>query len=228
MGGLRTADGRRTRRVALVRTDNSCRLTPEGRAALLAHGVRTIVDLRTPRELVRFPSPFAAEPEVDYVPVPVQPDDDAEAQAGMDATEDLTEIYVIIVDRYPAGFAAAARAVARARPGGVIVHCHAGKDRTGILVALLLELAGVPRATIVRDYAMTDRRLVEHYADELAAVAHDPVRHERLRIFQHTRTATMRAVLEHVDARWGGAAGYLRAGGLDDADAEKLRERLLE
>jgi protein-tyrosine phosphatase len=137
------------------------------------------------------------------------------------------EVYRVIVDRYAAGFAAAARAVARARPGGVIVHCHAGKDRTGILVALVLELLGVPRTTIARDYALTDRRLVQHYAAELSELAHDPVRRERLRMFQHTRTSTMRALLDHVAARHGGAAAYLCSGGLGHADTERLRARLL-
>ncbi len=227
LGGLLSADGRRIRWGALVRADVLTRLTAAGHRAVLAHGVRTVVDLRAPGELVRMPSPFANDPEVEYLPVPVQPDHDPEAGRLMDATDDLVEVYRIIVDRYPAGFAAAARAVARARPGGVIVHCHAGKDRTGILVALVLGLLGVPRATMVRDYALTDRRLVRHYAAELAEVAHDPRRHARLRLFQHTRTSTMRGVLDHLTARHGGAAAYLRGGGLGDADAERLRARLL-
>jgi protein-tyrosine phosphatase len=227
LGGLLTAEGRRVRWGALVRADVLTRLTDAGRRALLAHGVRTVVDLRAPRELLRLPSPFANHAEVEYLPVPVQPDHDPEAVRVMDATDDLVEVYRVIVDRYAAGFAAAARAVARARPGGVIVHCHAGKDRTGILVALVLELLGVPRTTIARDYALTDRRLVQHYAAELSELAHDPVRRERLRMFQHTRTSTMRALLDHVAARHGGAAAYLCSGGLGHADTERLRARLL-
>jgi protein tyrosine/serine phosphatase len=102
------------------------------------------------------------------------------------------------------------------------VHCAAGKDRTGVLVALVLDVVGVERAEVVADYALSAenveamfRRWTTAAGEEMPAdlTPHKP------------RAAVMEAVLAHLDAEHGGAAGWLRANGLTDDDLTRLRAR---
>src|SRR4029077_9249540 len=80
----------------------------------------------------------------------------------------VVELNRWMVDRRGAGFAAVLNAIAQAPPGGVVVHCHAGKDRTGLVVALLLSVAGVERDAIIDDYALSDREMQRLYEADTA------------------------------------------------------------
>src|SRR5215472_14308449 len=118
------------------------RLPAEGRAAVLAYGVNTIVDVRSPRELAAVPSPFAGFPEYRSLPF----FDDA-AQAASSPHDTAAENYLDWLTTQPARVAAILHGIADAPPGCILVHCVAGKDRTGVVVALVLAVAGVDRAT---------------------------------------------------------------------------------
>jgi protein-tyrosine phosphatase len=129
LGGYRTADGRVTRWGAIVRSDNLTPLTAAGRAALLAYGVRSIVDLRRPEEAREHPNPFA-EPGshgLEYVNVPFE---DPAVYAFTEEPESLTVVYQLMLDHYQSRVADVMTSVADAPPGGVLVHCMGGKDRT--------------------------------------------------------------------------------------------------
>jgi len=225
LGGLTTTDGRRVRRGALVRSDQLCRLKDAGRVALLAHGVCTVIDLRTPAEAEKDPDPLWHGQGVDYVLIPQQSeqlwrelDPIARTRAERDA---------LVLDRRAEQIAAMARAVAHAAPGGVLIHCLAGKDRTGIAVALLLSLVGVDDAQIAADYTLS----VAALADELeAALATAPDDEARARIERgyDARAETMLATLAHLHERHGGAEAYLARAGLSAADMRLIRERLLD
>jgi protein-tyrosine phosphatase len=225
LGGLTTVDGRRVRRGALVRSDQLCRLDGGGRESLLAHGVRTVIDLRTPAEAERDPDPIWHEHGIDYLQIPQQSeqlwrefDPIAKTRAERDA---------LAIDRCSEQNAAMARAVAQAAPGGVLIHCLAGKDRTGIAVALLLGLVGVPDADIAADYALSEAALA---SEKVAALAAAPDEEARGRIERgyDSRAETMLATLAHLRTRHGGAVAYLTRAGLSDADIERIRARLLD
>ena len=186
LGGHPTEDGRRTCFGAVVRADSVRQLSEAGWAALVAHGVRTVVDLRHDEELAADP-PRELPVDVMHVPLmpapasPEWPQIDEVADAAPDAVTATRDVYLEILRRRPAQFAAAVRAVAGAPKGGVVVHCLAGKDRTGLLAALLLRLVRVPRDDVAADYALSEANLatilqpwVAKAADELEAV------HERL------------------------------------------------
>lgn len=222
VGGYPTLDGRTVRWRALLRSDNPSRLTPEGQRQLESDGIQTVIDLRSPAELLIDPSPFRDAPL--YHHMSIEDASDPEYQGARVATADVPTIYRLIVDRFGARFASTARAIADAPPGGVLIHCHAGKDRTGLLVAIVLSAIGVSAETIAADYALSDERLAKHYADELEDPALPADRRERLRRTQHARPATMLGILHHI----GDAAGYLRAHGLTDDDLSRLRARLLD
>jgi protein-tyrosine phosphatase len=116
--------------------------------------------------------------------------------------------------------------VAKAAPGGELIHCHAGKDRMGLAIALLLALAGVVPAHVAADYAASERGLQPLYAQWLAAVADDPVRHAALVSQLTAHPATMRAVLAHIDTEYGGISAYLQACGVNTSDQTAVQERL--
>jgi protein tyrosine/serine phosphatase len=226
LGGLATRDGGETRAGAVVRGDSPGRLTDDGWRALVAHGVRTVVDLRWPEERAEEPPPG--------VPVRVvhasllgerDPDFVARIDEGLDGEELVAETYLALLGRYRAQFAQAAAAVADAEPGGVLVHCSAGKDRTGLVAALLLALAGVEADAIADDYAATEANMAELKRRWVEAAADEADRAQR----EARRTPTPRQAMLDVLAGLepeGGAEGYLRAGGLDGARIERLRERL--
>jgi len=224
LGGLTTADGRRVRRGAIVRSDQLCRLDDGGRRALLAHGVRTVIDLRTPAEAEKDPDPTWHQQGVDYVLVPQQ---DQQFWASIEPARTRAERDALVLDQRAEHIAAMARAVANSVPGGVLIHCLAGKDRTGIAVALLLGLVGVPDADIAADYALSEAALASEKAAALAAAADEEAR-ARIERGYDSRAETMLATLAHLQTRHGGAKTYLTRAGLSDADIERIRARLLE
>jgi len=219
LGGLPVAGGGSIRERALVRSDNHSYLTEAGVAALRAYGVRRIVDLRGPNECEQWPSPLAGDPA--YRNLPVQGPDNPAGEPT------LAELYRGMLDRRPELFGAALVAIAEAPDGAVVVHCAAGKDRTGLVVALALALAGVPDETIGIDYAVTEQRMRSTY-DELIANAADDGERAYLREVLRTTPANVTAALAHVRDRHGSVEDYLSAGGFTDAHREALVARLVE
>jgi protein tyrosine/serine phosphatase len=225
LGGIVTADGRRVRHGALIRSDQLCRLSDRGRTAFLEHGIRTVIDLRTPTEAAKDPDPIWHEHGVDHVLVPQQSeqlwrefDPIAKTRAERDA---------LAIDRCADQNAAMARTVARAAPGGVLIHCLAGKDRTGIAVALLLSLVGVSESDIAADYALSEAALAAERVAALAA-APDPEARARIERGYDSRAETMLATLAHLRSRHGGAEAYLARAGLSASDVQRIRERLID
>jgi protein tyrosine/serine phosphatase len=138
----------------------------------------------------------------------------------------LAEIYCLILDSRPDLFATAVSAVADAPPGGVVVHCAAGKDRTGLVVALLLSLARVPTDVIAADYALTEDRLrapLEQYLSGLTDLA----LRDRIASLSHTEPNTMLRALEHLDTRHDGVEAYLTNAGCGPDVHAVIRERLV-
>jgi protein tyrosine/serine phosphatase len=124
--------------------------------------------------------------------------------------------------------AAAVAAVADGdRAEGVVVHCFAGKDRTGIVVALMLGLAGVPDDVIAADYAASGPGVEALSASWFAAAESDAELELRRRVVQAPHSA-MAAVLAWLHETAGGAGAYLREAGLSEEQLTRLRSRLVE
>ncbi len=228
LGGLPTQDGRTTAWRAVVRSDIPARLTAEGRAALLAYGVRTIIDLREPDQVRAEPSIFMEQCDdpamPTYLNLPMETREPA-VSALIGAAKHRAEVYQIVLDHYPQLIAKVLRAIGQARPGGILLHCHAGKDRTGIIVALLLGLVGVPQESIAADYAESQRCLWPLWEEIVAKVGG-----EAQADFWLKPTATpdmMESLIEHLSHRYGGVESYLSAIGLTTVEVTQLRTRLL-
>ncbi len=224
LGGLPLAGGGETARGRLIRADLLGGLTDAGREALLDYGVRTIIDLRSAEELARNATvDFDGRTRTVHIPVI---DDFAPVDAALGDQPGWTEVYTVFLNHAPQGFGRALSAVAAAPPGGVLFHCHSGKDRTGLIAALLLHLAGVDRETIAADYALSQTCLWPKY-EELVAEAggEENVEHWYKPL---TAPETMLETLAYLDSRYGGVEAYLRQGGVSDQEMALLRQRLAE
>jgi protein-tyrosine phosphatase len=234
LGGHRTADGRETRYGAVVRADSVRQLTEAGWQAAVEYGIRTVVDLRGDEELEADPP---AELPVDVLHVPFMEENEAafadvEAvaraageAAGDDVARRTRDVYLIFLEYFKPNVAAALRAVARAPEGGVVVHCVGGKDRTGLLTALLLHLAGVDAEQIGADYALSEERLRPRH-DVWIAEAETEAERERLRRVLQSPAASMVGVLAALEERYGSVDDYLRSAGVTDEELQLARARL--
>jgi len=216
----------------IVRADNIRQLSDEGWQALVDHGVRRVIDLRFPEELAE---DVPREVPVEVVHVSLlgdsrSPEWIAEFSGAMDraqtAEEYLVWSYLEFLERYRERFARVFEAIAHAPAGPVVVHCVGGKDRTGLVVALALRLAGVPLDEVAADYALTEANLAPGH-DAWVEAAPDEAERRRRLLLLPAPAHVMKEVLEEVERRHGDAAGYLRVCGVSDDDLERVRERLL-
>jgi protein-tyrosine phosphatase len=206
LGGLRLRDGGRTRPGVVVRSDSLTRLTPAGRDQALAFGVTGVIDLRAGDEKEpgeRWPDGVrvVANPVLPGSPDdPLWPEFGAIFASAPDAERGLRAVYLAFLERWPCEFASAVGAMAGRRDGAVVVHCNAGRDRAGLVSALLLDAVGVERGEIAADFASSPS--IEGHPGASAWV--------------------MLEVLEALDRTAGGSRGYLATAGLDPAALETV------
>jgi len=225
LGGLRLADGGETRWAALVRSDRADLLSASGRRALRDHGVRTIVDLRGASE--RDGARGVEGIRTVHVPL-FDENDEAYLEAAAEACASMEEFYVYSVERCAPKFAAAVAAVGDAAGGGVLVHCQGGRDRTGIVVALLLALVGVPDDLIAEDYAASEEALQPMYQAWIDETEDASKRELRERDVQERacRPEVILHLLARLRERHGGVESYLLAAGATEVQLARVRERL--
>jgi protein-tyrosine phosphatase len=209
LGGLRTADGGETRWRSVVRAGALDGLTAAGWAALEAHGVRTVIDLRNEDE--RRPGLAPRPAALTTLHVPYDSSDDAEFwDRWATGPQFGTPLYYRpFLERFPDRTARVMTAIAHAGPGGVLFHCARGRDRAGLVAILLLALAGVAPDDIAADYSLS-ADAVEGPSIEAFLASQGTSTHE-----------IIVSLLASLDVE-----SYLRAAGLIDSDLRALRGRL--
>jgi protein-tyrosine phosphatase len=220
LGGYPTRDGAVTRLHSLVRADDLWQLTPEGLAALAGYGIGTVLDLRWPEEAARNPNPVPrALPQVRFLHISLLTHTEDEWRLrSRDVAKELWKCTVL--ERVRQELRLVLAAIAGAAPQGLLFHCVAGKDRTGLIAALLLALADVEPAIIASDYAQSGPNLRATYLARYADA--DPERILEALRCPEQGAYNMLKFLE--DA--GGIRAYLRDIGLTDAQVGALRARL--
>jgi protein-tyrosine phosphatase len=240
LGGLPTEDGLRTVAGRLLRADNLQELSPSDVTKLVRDiGVTTVVDLRSSNEVrSEGPAPLDAVAGVRHVHHPVLPEvgstTDVIAEALLiKANHDKSRYpddpvcghYLGYLEDRPDQIVAALRSIAHSE-GAALVHCAAGKDRTGVVVALALTVAGVCPEDVVEDYAASgDRteavlarlRRSRTYARDIDS---KPVTAHRV------RPETMAAFLEQMGSRYGGVDRWLADHNFGAEDLRQLRAKL--
>lgn len=227
LGGYRGADGRTIRWRSLYRADDLSRLSRPDRAFVRTLGIATVIDLRSRAEveLQRFP--------VDEIPVGFH---HLPLVSKLPAFEDFRNgpgwfagHYLDIARKSGEQIAQAVAIVAQPQSHPAIVHCAAGKDRTGVLVAVLLALLGVSDETIADDYALSARAMDGVLARLLERL---PEQEEEIRSVAATMLsatpANIRALLDGLRAEYGSVEGYVAAFGAGDDVVAALRGGLLE
>ena len=241
LGGLPTSDGGTTVPGRLLRSENLQELSAGDISRLVDEiGLTTVVDLRSTNEVaVEGPAPLDALPGVRHAHHPLLREflnvsDTAKAALVTEMAEEDRERYpddfmcghyLGYLENRPEEVTGALRSIATA-PGAAIVHCAAGKDRTGVVVALALTVAGVEPEIIVDDYMATDERL-EAIVERLArsrmysnGVTSRPVQAHA------PRAETMKAFLGQLGTRYGGLGDWLARHGFGPDDVSQLRAKL--
>ena len=233
LGGFPTDDGGETRFGSIVRADSVRQLSDDGWAALVDYGVKTIVDLRADEERQEDP-PYEVPVEVLHVPFmeaskeewkEIEDELEAAVHAAPDVTIATRDVYLIFLEHFKHNVAAGIRAVADAPEGAVLIHCVGGKDRTGLLSAFLLHLAGVGVDEIAADYALSEERLRPRHEEWFEAAESDEEL-ERLQRIAQTPAGSMTGVFAELERRHGSVEGFLRDAGVSEDELERARSRL--
>ena len=229
LGGYRASSGLVTKWRRLLRGDGLHRVTHEGIQLLNAEGLTSVIDLRSRKELEEEPNPYLDEAQIGFFHKPIYDDLAPAMMATHEAAEDdpLVGFYLTALLERSEAMRDILATIAAAPKGAILFHCTAGKDRTGLVAALLLEIAGVNRETILADYSLTGdfiADLVEELLDRTRKSGGDTERHAR---FLACAPLTMATTLEQIDQRHGSVSGYLKDIGLPAGDLSNLRDRLL-
>lgn len=245
-GGIPLASGGETRSGVLYRSDALGRLTEAGLSALADTAIGVIVDLRSESERSMSPDPLPSTREMRMVQLPLLEGAMTGAPAAMLPSGDVSDeavanvlaslpalgdLYVSMLEHAAASFAEVARLIAASvddEPTAVLVHCTAGKDRTGVATALMLDAAGAERAAVIADYASTEANLAGAWAEHMRSRVSGmgvPLTPKVDELLTRSPAAAIEQALAWVDAQ-GGSADYLRGGGLSEDDLGRLRVRL--
>lgn len=223
LGGYARLGGGTTQWNRILRGEALHLLREESVAILAQRGLSLVIDLRGPHETTVTPHPFRDHPEVAYRNVILFY---ALAPIAMSTTPfDMGKRYCEALDQCGPHLAEVMRAIINATPGVVLFHCTAGKDRTGIVAALLLLAAGVDRMDVVDDYALTAAAedLIGQLRQRALAAGGQPDHVERVLA---SDAATMLTMLDHLDEAHGGVDAYLAKIGLTPSETKLLVDRL--
>ena len=237
LGGYETVDGRRTSWKTFLRSDGMHLLTAGDQEKLIEYGVRTVIDLRRTEEVRAAPNVFADSGRVAYVRHNLTGDDwrsnASDSIPDLDQAHRMAFNYVRNLDTRQASFREALATLASPEALPAMFHCTAGKDRTGMIAALILANAGVADDAIVEDYALSGRYRFQSYLDARDERSSELDQFPRVETWQEYQgldspPRTMELTLKHLNDRYGGVPGYMRAIGLTDDQVESLRAAAVE
>ncbi|MGC9154433.1 MAG: tyrosine-protein phosphatase [Ferrimicrobium sp.] len=230
LGGYPTITERRVRLGLVYRADNLAQLTSSDIDRLGGLGLRTVIDLRSSEEvdrLGRFPVDEYPSP-LTYAHLSLVEDVVGVRSPGVDDQTYINTRYLHLLERGADAIVASFHLFALPTSYPLVFHCVAGKDRTGLIAALLLDLLGVPDESIARDYQLTDRatkawfdRMRSTQPQELEVIQQIPA------VLFSSNPETILAVLERIRSSAGSIEEWLRAHGIADDEIDSIRNLLL-
>lgn len=251
LGGLPTVGGGETRPGIFYRSAALATLTDQGESDLAASDIGVIVDFRIPGERQAQPDRLPTTRPFKVVDLPINTGN-MSAPAGTDIPQNLPpeamaemaqkiaahlpsfdDLYRQMLDEGSRDFAQTARLVSQANPvsdSAVLIHCTAGKDRTGVATALILSAVGVEHDAVVADYASSQKYLQGPWADGMLAQMKKfgiPLVPQLVNIVTTTPPEAITSALNYVSDQFGSPAGYLRHGGLTEAELSALKATLI-
>lgn len=226
LGGYAAQDGKVTAFGRFLRSDAPTSLHEKDLAYLLAYPVRTVIDLRSPDEFSHLPHALRDIAQIKYLNIPLLGQNLVEgiAQARPGKTGQaipLADLYVYLLDQAKGLLGEVFLQMAYAQPGAILFHCAHGKDRTGLVAAILLLLAGVSDADIIANYEVSYTYLKPLFATFWHKID------EESKPYFNTDPQNMEITLRHFHANYRSATEYLEQCGLSRQDIEILTGRLL-
>ncbi len=229
LGGLATADGRMTAYGHFLRADAPVDLDPDDLRTLLDFPVRTVIDLRSPTEYRGQINPLSRQNSIRYYSIPLLGADLDAAIASVQLSDPsrelvgLPDLYVHLIDQSQQSFGMVFSYLAQADPDGAsLFHCSHGKDRTGLVAALLLMLAGVSDTDIIENYQISYAYL-KPWFDTFIDTVPGSIRH-----YFNTDPQNMAYTLAYFHRHYQSAEAYLsEACGVRSSDIQELKRRLV-
>ena len=211
LSGGYPANGRyATRWQVFLRSDRLEGFTDRDFAYMREYGLKTVIDLRSKDEILRIPSPYTDVRGVDYRNIALLPEPVIDNAI---MTAPFKELYILFAERGRKKIGKVFTVMAKS-PGVCLFHCHAGKDRTGIIAALLLMLAGVPNEDVVADYETSGT----YYLSKITGAAGD---------YHLSKAETILHFIKHIEKKYGGANEYLKSAGVTENDINSLLNKFI-
>jgi protein-tyrosine phosphatase len=221
LGGT-PAEGGLVRQRAIIRSDALAHLGPAGRAKLRELGLRTAIDLREPVERRLDP------PDLDGLDVEVRHQPIMGGGLRLAQAMSLSQIYRQLLEGRGENLTAAVRRLAEPGAAPAVVFCSAGKDRTGLVSALVLGALGADDDAIVADYAQTEQNMRGEFRDAMIRRARSAgLDEQEVAVKVGSPPSLMRETLEWLREHHGGPVGFLRHHGMTDAEIAALRRELV-
>jgi protein tyrosine/serine phosphatase len=224
MGGMMTQSGKKTAYKRFIRSDSPEALSGNSVDELIAYSVRTVIDLRSSSEIERTGNPFINRSEILFRNIPLiafDPDDRNDPLMSYLVQNNLGHLYILMLEHSRDAVLEVFRTVATAPEGAIVFHCMHGKDRTGLIAALLYLLAGVSKDDIVRNYE-TSFENIRPLVDPLLEIMPQKNHH-----MYRSDAENMLILLDYIDRTYGGRAdAYLKIIGLSERETGVIRDRL--
>lgn len=227
LGGYASGQGQ-TQWRRLLRADSLYEMSDAGKRQLLDIGLTTVIDLRVASEAKRAPDPFTGDDPIAQHRISVFEGIIPKAwPTDTDSKDMLLDIYKKALDECGDAFAEVLTTISRAGDGMVLFHCSAGKDRTGLVAALLLSVAGVDKRTVVQDYALTELMMASRLAQMVASCYAEGMTASVIEPLLACKPQTMSSTLDYLQEQHDSVEGYLKHIGVETKDIQALQGRLL-
>lgn len=224
LGGYPTRDGSITSFGKFIRADAPFRLNEHDLQTLLQLPVTTVIDLRSPSENNQENYRLNASPDVDYFNIPLLGFDMMASIMAMNDSDDpyiaVPDLYIRMLEKAQEPIGDVITRLARAKSGACLFHCTHGKDRTGIIAALLLMLASVRDQDIIADYQVSATYLKPWFDTFIQGLPAE-IMH-----FFRTEPENMEKTLEYFHQNYRSVDQYLNNCGVDASDIARLRQKL--
>lgn len=232
IGGHTIDTGSLTRSQRYIRSDGMHRLTVKDQDKLTGYGLKTIIDLRTTEEVKLEPNVFANSTLVKYNRINIIGDMalteyDQQAKTGVSYKRIETAYTNWLENRKPQ-ILETLTILSNLDNGLTLYHCSAGKDRTGIITALLLGIVGVRDETIIEDYSLTADFLFQRSLDGFGPVLEKEINSVQEYEAEYCPREGMRGTLNHLNLQYGGIEKYVRSIGLTDDQIDCVRGSFVE
>lgn len=225
LGGFMTASGKWTAFHRFIRSDEPSALTEKDLDMLLTYPIRTVIDLRSEGEIQRKRNPFKSHSDILFTNISLfdaDPDNENDPTVQVAIRHSLGELYIHLLKTRQPQIAEVFRFILRAPDGAILFHCTLGKDRTGIVAALLLSLVQVSHEDIINNYAVT-YDFIRSIVDPKIALMTPETQH-----ILESDAENMKLFLQYLDDSFEGSAlHYLTSIGFSDQEIQELQTRIL-